>query len=382
MRCLLQKRIVFQSNTIATLDPLSELQEMINQINLGHATLGAEYNLYIRDYVCVIKEVLKSSLAETFEGEEAHHVQNLLAKKPPVDPSSLFMNFIKTLRNAFNARLDESEVLVADLEIRKLQAMWSSLLIEAIRDSYKKLALEEPQQGAPTNELTDAITTLIASLSSDRVIQSISDLGANAPDLGNLLRDLECIQACLNIQTPFTAAVNPLVDTAEQALLQNLCGYVPLLTGTQLGEYLGETPDRCSTGDFCEVRALGILNLDMDTQILPAHLDVKKILESLQMLRDQDDTQVEEEVSIKEVAKEYILDTGYLYPRTTDRVLALVKVSAHLEGDTWNCHIDGIESDSADTDLAVALAKKLFELDLKATSQDAGTSHQPIFWKV
>jgi hypothetical protein len=152
-----------------------------------------------------------------------------------------------------------------------------------------------------------------------------------------------------------------------------------------LGEYLTETPDRCITGDFCEERALGILNLDMSKQILPYHQEVKLILESLHMLRQMDESPSEEGVIVEDltcVIKEYTLDTGYLYPRTTDHVMALVKISAQLVNGTWNCLVTSVEGDSEDTTQTVAMAKKLFELDLKAASKDAGTFRQPIYWRV
>jgi hypothetical protein len=393
MRCLLQKRIAFRPYVEVAPDALSELQDMVNQIELGHATLGAEYNLYVQDYVWVIREVLKTSLAEAFESGDAHHLHNMLAKKPPVDPGNPFMTLIKLLKKAFNARLNESEVLAADLEIRKMQAVWSSILAGVVRDSYKKLVFEEAKQETPANAIVSAITTLVVGLSNVNTIQDITKvLGADAPDLGALLYDLERIKTCLSAENPFSetahvAAVDPLVNVAEQGLLEKLFGYLGSqdLRATQLGEYLTETPDRCITGDFCEERALGILNLDMSKQILPYHQEVKLILESLHMLRQMDESPSEEGVIVEDltcVIKEYTLDTGYLYPRTTDHVMALVKISAQLVNGTWNCLVTSVEGDSEDTTQTVAMAKKLFELDLKAASKDAGTFRQPIYWRV
>jgi hypothetical protein len=391
MRCLLQKRIAFRPYVDVAPDALSELSDMVNQIELGHATLGAEYNLYVQDFVWVIKEVLKTSLAEAFESGDAHHLHNLLAKKPPVDPGSPYMVFIRLLKKAFNARTNESEVLAADLQIRKMQAVWSSILASVVRDSYKKLVFEEAKQETPSTAIVSAITTLVVGLSNVNTIQDITKvLGADAPDLGALLYDLERIKTCLSAENPFTdtaivAAVNPLVNVAEQGLLEKLCCLANELVGTQLGEFLMETPDRCITGDFCEERALGILNLDMSKQILPVHTEIKTILESLHMLREMDDSPSEDGnivENLSEVRKEYTLDTGYMYPRTTDHVMALVKITAKLVNGTWNCFVESVESDSEDTEQTVAMAKKLFELDLKAASKDAGTFRQPIYWRV
>lgn len=391
MRCLLQKRIAFRPYVDVAPDALSELSDMVNQIELGHATLGAEFNLYVQDYVWLIKEVLKTSLAEAFVSGDAHHLLNLLAKKPPVDPGSPFMTFIRLMKKAYNARLNDSEVLSADLEIRRMQAVWSSILASVVRGSYKKLVFEEAKQETPANEIVSAITALMIGLTNVNTIQDITTvLGADAPDLGALLYDLERIKVCLSAENPFSetakvAANNPLVNVAEAGLLERLCSFTADLVGTQLGDYLSEQPDRCITGDFDESRALGILNLDMNRQILPIHQDVKLILESLHMLREMDDSDSEEGVivdDLTQVLKEYTLDTGYLYPRTQDHVMALVKLSAQLVNGTWNCKLDSCESDNADTEQTVAMAKKLFELDLKAASKDAGTFRQPIYWKV
>jgi hypothetical protein len=176
-----------------------------------------------------------------------------------------------------------------------------------------------------------------------------------------------------------------LIDTAEKSLLEKLCGFVSVLAGTQLGDYLCEMPDRCVTGDFCADRALGILDLDMNVQILPVHQETKQILLSLQMLRGMDSGPVEDGTIVEELStiqKEYLLDTGYLYPRTTDHVMATVVLEAKLVNGTWDCKLISVESDSQDTEQTVAMAKKLFELDLKAASADAGTFRQPIHWKV
>lgn len=393
MRCLLQKRIAFRPYVDVAPDALSELSDMVNQIELGHATLGAEYNLYVQDYVWVIREVLKTSLAETFESGDAFHLHNLLAKKPPVEPGNPFTSFIKLLKKAFNARTNESEVLAADLEIRKMQAVWSSILASVVRDSYKKLVFEEATQETPSTAIVDAITTLMIGLSNVNTIQDITKvLGTDAPDLGALLYDLERIKTSLSAENPFTpaahkAAVDPLLDVAEKSLLEKLQNLISgsALAGTQLYDYLMEQPDRCIQGDFSTDRALGILNLDMNRQILPVHQEIKLILESLHMLRGLDESPVEDGVIVEDLArivKEYNLDTGYLYPRTQDHVMALVVIEANLINGTWNCKVMSVESDSQDTTQTVAMAKKLFELDLKAASSDAGTYKQPIFWRV
>ena len=274
-----------------------------------------------------------------------------------------------------------------------MQSVWSSILAEVVRGSYKKLVFEDAMAETPSTSIVEAIKVLVQGLSNVNTIQDIQTvLGEDAPDLGVLLYDLERIKNSLAAENPFTetahvAANDPQVNTAEKSVLAKLCQIVgdQLIAGTQLCDYLCETADRCITGDFCADRAQAILDLDMNVKILPVHQEIRELLSSLQMLRSLDKGPVEDGNIIEEmttITKDYNLDTGYLYPRTTDPVMALVTLQASLINGTWDCKVVSVVSDNEDTEQTVAMAKKLFELDLKAASKDAGTFRQPIHWKI